>query len=227
MPAPLRSNPSEDYDPVSEVSALLDAYEPTTVSGTTIHRLAGGALVDLRLVRTLSGLKPTFDKNLGVLGAVHVVANEFDPEHKFLLHLFHPLLDADLDATDALPGLTPDQKTKVHNDKAVALVKRRYDALVQHWAIVQLPAAGENELLLRQMNAGLNYENALLKEKLVYEFGEDEVPSFQQGGKEHELLEIVTAERCTQLVQHIVEQREAIVLLQQKLSAAEKGKNVQ
>lgn len=43
--------------------------------------------------------------------------------------------------------------------------------------------------------------------RTVMEFSEDEVPTFSQGLSDMELLEVVTAERCTALIQIITELR--------------------
>lgn len=55
---------------------------------------------------------------------------------------------------------------------------------------------------------------AELVEAQVFEFSEDEVPTFRQGtvgGPQHELEERVTAERCRGLVERITELQEAVV----------------
>lgn len=65
-------------------------------------------------------------------------------------------------------------------------------------------------------------ESVRLRQQLVWEFSEDEIPVYQQGGPGHELLSLVTAERCTQLVQHITSLQET---LRQKTLEIERLKN--
>lgn len=58
---------------------------------------------------------------------------------------------------------------------------------------------------------------AELQAKLVYEFNEDEVPSFRDGvGEPHELETLVTAERCRELVALLRKTLERVAELEKK-----------
>lgn len=66
---------------------------------------------------------------------------------------------------------------------------------------------------LRTELAKANFDLAVADARTVMEFGEEEVPQFTQGLASHELLSVVTAERCTELVNLIVQAKQQLATL--------------